>query len=134
MSYILFAWIASLSSGLLVVITKLTSKHAIANPWLFNFLRTLVVVLFIIPLALINNSSMPHNWLPIVAAAITSVLFYIFYILAIYKLDVSTIVPLFNFRTVFAVLLGVLLFQEKFTSYQYFLVLIIIIADRKSVV
>jgi len=134
MSYILFAWIASLSSGLLVVITKLTSKHAIANPWLFNFLRTLVVVLFIIPLALINNSSMPHNWLPIVAAAITSVLFYIFYILAIYKLDVSTIVPLFNFRTVFAVLLGVLLFQEKFTSYQYFLVLIIIIAGIFSTI
>jgi len=134
MSYILFAWIASLSSGLLVVITKLTSKHAIANPWLFNFLRTLVVVLFIIPLALINNSSMPHNWIPIIVAAITSVLFYIFYILAIYKLDVTTIVPLFNFRTVFAVLLGVLLFQEKFTTYQYFLVLVIIVAGIFSTI
>lgn len=134
MSYIFFAWIASLSSGLVVVITKLTSKHSIANPWLFNFLRSLIVVIFIIPLALINHSSMPHNWLPVVVAAITSVLFYIFYILAIYKLDVSTIVPLFNFRTVFAVLLGVVLFQEKFSAYQYFLVLIIIIAGIFSTI
>jgi len=134
MSYILFAWIASISSGLLVVITKLTSKHAIANPWLFNFLRSLVVVVFIIPLAIINHSGMPNNWIPIIVAAITSVLFYILYILAIYKLDVTTIVPLFNFRTVFAVLLGVLLFQEKFTTYQYFLVLVIIVAGIFSTI
>lgn len=134
MSYILFAWIASISSGLLVVITKLTSKHAIANPWLFNFLRSLVVVVFIIPLAIINHSGMPNNWIPIIVAAITSVLFYILYILAIYKLDVTTIVPLFNFRTVFAVLLGVLLFQEKFTTYQYFLVQVIIVAGIFSTI
>jgi len=77
---------------------------------------------------------MPNNWIPIIVAAITSVLFYILYILAIYKLDVTTIVPLFNFRTVFAVLLGVLLFQEKFTTYQYFLVLVIIVAGIFSTI
>lgn len=66
--------------------------------------------------------------MPIFAAAVSGSLFYIFYILAIYKLDVSTLSPLFNFRTVFAVLLGVVFLQEKFTTYQIFLAGVIIIA------
>lgn len=128
MSYILFAWVASFSSALVIIITKLTSKHAIKNPWLFNFLWMLTVLILIVPLALLNHAIIPHYFLPVIIAGITSALFYIFYILAIYRLDVSTISPLFNFRTVFAVLLGVLFLQEKFTTYQVFLTSIIIIA------
>lgn len=128
MTYIFFAWVASFSSALTIIISKLTSKHAIANPWLFNFLWSLIVVLFIIPLAIMNHATIPHYWVPIVLASITGALFYIFYILAIYRLDVSTISPLFNFRTVFAVFLGVLFLQEKFTTHQVVLSAIIIVA------
>ncbi len=128
MPYLLFAWVASFSSALIIIITKLTSKHAIANPWLFNFLWSLVVVVFIIPLAIINHAGIPNEWISIIVAGISSALFYIFYILSIYKLDVSTLSPLFNFRTVFAVLLGFLFLRESFTPYQVILSVVIIIA------
>lgn len=128
MPYLFFAWVASISSGLVIISTKLTSKHVIGNPWLFSFLRAVVVVLFIVPIALINHAAIPQNWLPVIAAGTTVALFYIFYTSAIYRLDVSTISPLFNFATVFTVLLGVSFFQEKFTAQQAILSIIIIIA------
>ncbi len=128
MPYILYAWIASISSSLVVIISKLTTKHSISNPWLFNFLWTLVVLIFIVPLALLNHASVPRFWFPIIIAGVGQACFYVLYILTIYRLDISTISPLFNFRTVFAVLLGVLFLQEKFTLYQSFLAAGIIIA------
>lgn len=128
MSYIFFAWVASLSSALVVVVSKLTSKHSIKNPWLFNFLWSLVVLILTLPLPFINNATFPHNWLPIILTGVFSALFYIFYTLSIYRLDVSTISPLFNFRTLFAVLLGLLFLSEQFTSYQLMLAMGIIIA------
>ncbi len=128
MSYIFFAWIASFSTALIVISTKLTSKHAIANPWLFNFLWTATVLLFIIPLAIFNHATVPTYWLPILLGATSGALFYIFYTLAIYRLDVSVISPLFGFRTIFAVALGVVFLREQFTNYQLFLSAIVIIA------
>lgn len=128
MSYVFFAWTAALTSGLIIVISKLTSKHSISNPWLFNFLWTLVGVILIVPLALMNNASMPTYWIPIIVSAMFGTLFYLFYVLSIYRLDVSTIAPLFNFRSIFAVLLGVFFFRETLSVYQIVLCTVVISA------
>jgi drug/metabolite transporter (DMT)-like permease len=128
MPFYVYAWIACVSSGFILVISKLASKRSIKNPWLFNFLWTLVTVVFVIPLGIINHSGFPHEWLSIVAAALTSVLWYVAFILSMYRLDVSTISPMFNFRTIFAVALGALFLHEGLSSYQFWLFLVIVVS------
>ena len=128
MPFYFFAWIGAITSGFIVITAKLTSKHSIANPWLFNFLLTAVTLLFTVPIALFNNASFPSDWMPIIIAAIFSVLFNIFWIFSTYNLDVSTLTPLFNIRAVFAVLIGIIFFSEKFTLYQLLIMLGILIA------
>jgi len=128
MPYYIYAWIGAVASGLIVITAKLTSKHSISNPWFFNFLLVLVTLFFTIPPALIYKAGLPVSWLPIVLAAIFSTLFNIFWIFSTYALDVSVLAPLFNFRAVFAVIIGGLFLNESLTSHQMSFVLIILIA------
>ncbi len=134
MNYLAFAWIASISSALIIVISKLTSKYSIPNPWFFNFLWSFITLIIIIPLAYLNHASVPNIWLPVAVAGAGQALFYIFYLLALYRLDVSTITPLFNFRTVFAVLLGIIFLSEKFSLHQAGFAAIIIVAGIFSTI
>src|SRR3989338_3223074 len=99
MSYILFAWFASLFYGLVNVIGKLTSKYSIKNIWLFNFLFAFFSLIFTLPPALNNRVGIPLVWGNLILSAVFNTLFVIFYILAIYHLDVSVLGPIFNFRT-----------------------------------
>lgn len=128
MPFYIYAWIGSAVSGLFVITAKLTSKHSISNPWLFNFMLTVVMLLFTIPPAIYYHAVLPSGWGPIILAAIFSTLFNIFYIFSNYSLDVSVFMPLFNFRGVFAVLIGVGFFGEKLTSYRLLFVGVILIA------
>jgi drug/metabolite transporter (DMT)-like permease len=127
-SYILFAWLASFLFGVEGVLGKLTSKHAIKNPWLFNFVWNGLILLFTIPIALVNHVGMPTAWENIAIAALFYALSGVFYTWAIYLLDVSVLSPLFNFRTVFSVLLGVWLLHQFLTTQQYVLIGVIFIA------
>ena len=116
-----------MTSGLFVIVAKLTSKHSISNPWLFNFLLTAVTLLFTIPPAIYYHAVMPSNWLLIILAAVFATLFNIFYIYSNNSLDVSVYMPLFNFRGIFAVLIGAVFFGEKiFASSLIYIILIII--------
>lgn len=132
MPFFVYAWIGAVTSGLFVITAKLTSKHSISNPWLFNFLLTLITLFFTIPPALIYHAQIPNNWLPIIMAAIFATLFNIFWIFSTYALDVSTLTPLFNFRGVFAVLLGSIFLKEQFSTNQLIYVAIILIAGMFS--
>jgi len=134
MPFYIYAWIGSLTSSFIVITAKLTSKHSIANPWLFNYLLGVITLLFTFPIALYYGATFPANWLPIIIAAIFSLLFTIFWIFSTYSLDVSTLTPLFNIRAVFAVLIGIVFFSEKFTTYQLLIMLGIIIAGMFSTV
>lgn len=125
MSYLIFAWLAAFFYGLVNVSGKLTSKYAIRNIWLFNFLYGLFTVLFTLPLALKNGVGMPTTWENLTLSAIFNTLFSIFYVLAIYNLDVSVIGPLFNFRTAFGAILGVLILKESLTITQTILIMTI---------
>jgi drug/metabolite transporter (DMT)-like permease len=127
-SYVLFAWIASFLFGIEGVLGKLTSKHAIKNPWLFNFAWNGIIMLLTIPIALINHVGMPTAWGNIIIAALFYALSGVFYTWAIYLLDISVLSPLFNFRTVFSVLLGVWLLHQLLTTQQYILIGVIFLA------
>lgn len=128
MPYYVFAWIASFSAGIYVVIMKLTSKYSIKNPWFFNFLWAIAVVLFTGIPALLKGAGLPQDWLPVILASLFSALFHLFFILSVSLLDVSTLSPLFNFRSVFAVLLGVLFLGEYFSTLQWLIIGAIVIA------
>lgn len=128
MPFYAYAWIASFSAACIVITTKLTSKYSITNPWLFTFLWTFVIMVFTVPSSLANHAGFPNDWSPIIIASIFSMLWNVLYIKTMYLIDVSTLSPLFNFRTLFAVLLGALFLHENLTSYQVFLFFIIITA------
>jgi drug/metabolite transporter (DMT)-like permease len=132
MPFYIYALIGSAVSGLFVIVAKLTSKHSVSNPWLFNFLLTTVTLLFTIPPAVYYKAALPVSWWPIILAAVFSTLTNIFYIFSNYNLDVSVFMPLFNFRSVFSIMIGLAFFGEKITGNRWIFVAIILIGGMFS--
>lgn len=128
MPFYVFAWIASLSYGLTGIITKLTSKYSICNPWFLNFLFISLQLVVTIPLALNNQVRIPLYWDNLIFASLTYAFFGIFYIFSLSKLDISVYVPLFNFRAVFGVLLGIIFLGEKIAPFQTIFVVLLFIS------
>ena len=71
---------------------------------------------------------MPKDWESMLVAGILSFFVGTLYTFALYKLDVSIIGPLYNFRSVFTALLGAAFLSEVLTDNQYFLILVIFIS------
>ncbi len=128
MSFYLFAWVATIAWGLFALVGKLTSKHAISNPWLFNFFWNFFVLILMIPLAVINHVGMPKEWMFLTLASLSNAVWFILYAFSVYWLDISVLSPLYNFRTIFAVLLGSLFLHEQLAILQIVLFIIIFIA------
>lgn len=128
MPYYIYALIGSVFGGLFAIVAKLTSKHAIGNPWLFNFVLTVVTLLFTLPIAIYYKAVLPNNWVMLFFAAIFSTLATILYIFANKNLDVSTFMPLYNFRSIFSVFIGAVFFREHFSADKMMFVAIIFIA------
>lgn len=128
MSFIIFAWVATFFFGMVNVVGKLTSKYAIKNVWFFNFLHVLFPLLITIPLAVGNHVGIPTSWGNLIMSGIFNALFNIFFVLAIYNLDISVLNPLFSFRTGFATILGVLVLRETLGLTQILLIGIIFVA------
>src|SRR3989344_7892997 len=105
MSFYVFAWIASVFYAFEAIAGKLTSKHSVKNPWLFNFIWAFLILLMSIPLALYYGIEMPHNWAPLLIAGFFYMIAGTLYIVGLYFFDISAFVPLYNFRSVFAVIL-----------------------------
>jgi drug/metabolite transporter (DMT)-like permease len=124
----LFAWIASVMYGVEAITGKLTSKHSIQNPWLFNFFWAFFILLFTVPIAIGNGVGVPTQWIDVVLASLCYALASTFYVLALYKVDVSIIGSLYNFRTVITVILGVLFLGEVLTIQQYLFICAIVVA------
>lgn len=78
--------------------------------------------------AFLNHVGFPQAWQNIIIASVFTALGFIFYVLALYRLDVSVLGPLFQFRTAFAVLFSAFLLGEKLASHQYLLIGIIFLA------
>lgn len=128
MPFYIYAWIATVFGGFFVITAKLTSKHAISNPWLFNFLLSTAVLLFMLPPAIYYHAVIPNNWTVIIVAAIFLTLTNIFYIFSNKSLDVSVFMPLYNFKSIFAVLIGIIFFGENIATNKLIFVVMIFIA------
>lgn len=111
--------------GLETVIGKIISKHSIHNPWFFNFVWEFFILLGMATIGLWYGIGIPTQWIYIVLGALMYALGSALYTLALYKLDVSIISPMFSFRTSMAVLIGAIFLGEILTLKQYFLIGII---------
>jgi drug/metabolite transporter (DMT)-like permease len=126
MSYIAYAWIATVIYGFETVIIKLSSKYAIKNPWLFNILWNFLFVIFMIPIYLSQTITVPHTWTSLVVASALSAVCCVLFMLVTYRIDVSVLSPLYNVRTGLSVLFAALLLGERMNGFQLILVGIII--------
>lgn len=128
MPFYIFAWIANIFYALGNIVGKLSSKHQLSNPWLFNFIWTLLSILITIPFALAGHIGWPSHWGLLWIFGLASALSGTLYILSLYALDVSVLGPIYNLRTALIVASGVIFFHERLTGYQFGLVLVIILA------
>lgn len=128
MPFYVYALIGSIFGGFFVIVTKLTSKYSIKNPWLLNFLLALVNLIFTIPLAIYYRATIPNNLSLVILATISLSVANILYIIANNKLDVSVFMPLYNFKNIFAVFIGLLFFKEHIPAEKYLYVVVIFIA------
>ncbi len=127
MHFYVFAWLGVIAYGIFNIVGKLTSKYSISNPWLFTFFWTLFSLLFTIPIAIFYGVGLPHVWNNIFIAAFFNAFWFIFFTLSTYKLDVSVLSPLYNFRTVFALIFSTLLLGERLSVDQLFYFFLIFI-------
>lgn len=127
LSFIIFAWIASVLYAFETVMGKLTGKYAASNPWLLNFFWLLFVLIFTLPAAFYYGVGLPAQWANIFLAGIFYALQAILFFVALYKIDVSVFSPLNSFYPAIGVFLGVAMLHESITYFQYFLIAIICI-------
>lgn len=128
MNYLFFAWLASIIFGLEVIIGKFTSKHTLANPWLFNFTWSLFIIILILPFALINRVGFPQLTMNLFWVSFYYSFVNVLYIICLQHMDVSAMGPLFNFRSIFSVILGVVMLGELINAWQIILIGIIFTA------
>jgi len=127
MSYVTYAWIATIIYGFETIIIKLSSKYAIKNPWLFNILWNGLFVVFMIPIYLAHPITLPSTWTSLLIVSLLSAASCILFMIATYRIDVSVLSPLYNVRTGLTVLFASFLLGEHMSSYQNVLVGIIIL-------
>jgi drug/metabolite transporter (DMT)-like permease len=127
-SFLFFAWLASILFGLEVVIGKFTSNHTVTNPWLFNFIWSLFIIILILPFALAHHVGIPHLTANLLLVSLFYALANILYIVSLQLNDVTAMGPLFNFRSVFSVILAVIMLGEKIGPFQILLIGIIFLA------
>ncbi|HSX15266.1 MAG TPA: EamA family transporter [Candidatus Saccharimonadales bacterium] len=126
---LLLAWIVSITSGLEPIILKASSKNLIRSPWLFNFLWISSAYPLIVPFAIMHGAHWPVNWMTFVWLGLFHAGFFLLFTAAIYKIDTSTVTPLFALRTVFGVLLSVFVLGEHFTLLKFILIGVIVLAS-----
>ena len=114
----IFAWVGSVLYGLEVLITKLLSRNKIKNPWLMNFAYCALMLIFMVPFSLFYGAGWPHLWFNLFWAGLFWAIGNILYIIALYRMDLTTISPLFNVRLGLTLLLGVLFLGERLSVAQ----------------
>lgn len=118
MSYITYAWLTAIFYGIGSIAAKLSSKYHVSNPWLFNFVWTVITLLCIAPLAFVNHVGWPQDWGSMVILGLTGAVSGTLFILSLKALDISILSPFYAFRTPMVAILGVILFGEILTNIQ----------------
>ncbi len=138
MPFYIFAWIAAFLYGAVTIVSKLTSKYSITNPWMFNFLWSAALVLFSVPTALHYGAGLPVDWWPLILIGFFNALSWTLFTLTLFQLDVSVISPLYNLRTPLGFLLSAVFLGEILDPSKIWLVPVITVAgffvtyDEKS--
>lgn len=128
MSYLVFAWLATLIYASVAIASKLVTKYSISNPWLMNFLWSLFLAVNLWIVGFVMKVGLPIAWGSLIITGVLNALLGIFYVLALYRLDISVLSPLSNIRTAITALLSVLLLGEVLLLPQYFLILLIFLS------
>lgn len=122
-----FCFIALSLYAISTVTQKLVAKYLIAKPLIFNFYTTLFSFLFIIPILLSGQLTFPNYFTNVFLSSIFGTLGGLFYAFALSEIDASVIGPMYNFRTVFSVLLSILFLKEILPWPCYFWISLIVI-------
>ena len=121
------AWLASIMYGAEAILGKITSKHSVKNPWLFNFFWSLFILAGITIAALYFGAGIPSSWGFVIMASVAYALAGTMYAFSVYTLDASIVAPLYSMRTIMAVVVGSIFFGEILSARQYILIVIIFI-------
>lgn len=121
------AWLASILYAFEAIFTKLSVKYSISNSWHFNFFLQLFTLILTIPVCLYFGAGIPHTWFYIIIGAFLYSFSGIFYVMAVNKLDISVLSPLWSFRTAITVLIGFFFLNETLTAHQYIAIFVIFI-------
>lgn len=127
MSFVLFAWIASIVYGVYAITAKLISTYQLKNVAHFSFFSLLFGGLTIAGISLLNGAAVPTDWTFIILAGLSMALGGLLYIASLKNLDISVLTPLFNIRVVITVLLGFLFLGEALTLENFFFIGIIVL-------
>ncbi len=127
MPFYVYAWIANACLGLGAISGKLTAKHQIKNPWLFNFVWSLIITVLTLPFALAAHPGMPTHWGQLWLMGFFSMAAGALYIFSLYAVDISVLGPMYTLRIVINTILGFLLFHERFAGFQIGLMVLILI-------
>lgn len=125
--FYVFAWIGCAAYASETLIGKMNSKYGMSSPWMFNFFWNLFITAGITVIALFNHTGLPVHWSYISATAVLYALAGMLFVLALYRLDVSVLTPLFSLRNALAVTFAALLVHEVLSLHQYALIGIIFI-------
>lgn len=128
MSYVLLAWLAALTYAAVGVSSKLITKYSVSNPWLMNFLWSVFIALNLWLVGLFMGVKVPETWGSLIVVGIYNCLLGVFYVLALYKLDVSVLSPFGNLRTAITAILSLLLLGEVLSMGQYLLITLIFVS------
>lgn len=130
-AYVLYAFLALLFLGTSTILFKFTAKHKIENSLVFYFYYMLVYFLlgilvpFVKPIDLIPTDLGALR--PVIINSVVVFLGYFLFFANLYKLDITTFGPLYNFRNIFSPVLAALFLGETISAGQipWFLVIVI---------
>lgn len=128
MSFIFYAWTASIIYGLYAVIAKLIGKYQLTNIWQFSFFSILFAGIITSTISVLNGATIPTEWTFIVISSFFLATGGVLYLVALKHLDVSVMAPLFNVRVVITVLLGYFFLNEILVPKSVVLILLVVIA------
>jgi drug/metabolite transporter (DMT)-like permease len=113
-----FAWVGSILYATEVLGTKLLSRHQVRNAWLMNFAYCSLMLVFVVPVSLYFGAGWPVLWGNLFWAGAFWALGNILYIVALYKMDLTTLSPLFIVRMGFTLFLGMVFLGEHLSIAQ----------------
>jgi uncharacterized membrane protein len=123
------AWLAAVTTGIEPLIVKISSKRLIKSPWLFNVLWMAFALPPIAVFAWWQHGGWPMQWMALTLSSLCAAVTFSLYTLALYKMDVTAMAPLYGIRMAFSVLLGTLLLGEHLSGFGIGLIVLIIAAS-----